>query len=95
MSGGSWEYMYGWDESKFLDMRGNVSAMATRLIRSGHLDAAKAMEDFYIVLEHAHIAISARSQALRDIMHAVEWVDSCDSSEEQLTEAVNKWSRPQ
>lgn len=95
MSGGSWDYMYSWDQLTFLERREDVARMAKRLTEKGHVDAARALEEFYCVLQHAAIQIDARKTALRDVFHAVEWHDSGDYSEEDLAEAVKRWAQPQ
>jgi hypothetical protein len=91
MSGGSWEYMYGWDTSRFLDNQQSVAAMAKRLTQLGHADAGQAMEEFALLLLHARLQIETRQDTLKDVMHAVEWHDSSDYGKEQVSEVVRKW----
>lgn len=93
MSGGSWEYMYDWETEKFLGRRADVQAMAKRLATAGYLDAARAMEEFYVTLNYAAVMIEARQAALRDLMHAVEWRDSNDYGEDQLQEVATAMIR--
>lgn len=93
MSGGSWEYMYGWETERFLARRADVQAMAERLATAGYSEAARAMEEFYVTLNDAAVMIEAQKQKLRDLMHAVEWRDSNDYGEEQLKEVADRFIR--
>lgn len=95
MSGGSWDYMYGWTDAQFIERRSEVQAMAARLSKGGYLDAARTMEEFFVTLNYAAVLIEARANALRDLMHAVEWRDSNDYGEEQLKKVAEQVIRKQ
>lgn len=91
MSGGSWDYMFGWEAEKFIAKAGDLAGMARRLMQLGFPDAAAAMEEFSLLVAHARMQVETRKDVLRDVMHAVEWFDSGDSGKESLAEQIRKW----
>lgn len=93
MSGGSWDYMYCWDIEKFLNNTHNVHLMAKRVTELGFLDAAKAIEDFAVSLDHARITLEVRHKRIQEIMRTVEWEDSNDGYPGQVKDAVEAWRK--
>lgn len=91
MSGGSWDYMHLWEPDKAIQRHEDISRMAKRLVELGFTDAAKAMEEYAVLLMHSYMKIDARHASLGEIMRAVEWLDSSDSSVQEVAKAVSKW----
>ncbi len=85
MSGGSYDYLC-WNTDDLCRRRGMVGAMAKRLEELGYRDAARATRDVLYLLDGAERA----GQALADVWHAVEWLDSGDYGEESMRKAITE-----
>ena len=87
MSGGSYNYLC-WHSNGLDQQRGDIAGMAGRLESSGYYAAARSTRDVLRFLDAAERA----AKALEDVWHAVEWADSGDSSEEQVSQAAAAFS---
>lgn len=84
MNGGSYDYLYG---AELTQREGDIERMGRRLRELGHHDAALRTEEVGF-----HLRAAANIQAeLRDIWHAVEWIDSCDWCKGDEVRPVNDW----
>ena len=93
MSGGSYNYLYMAADLGLLgERRDDLRAMIDRLAEIPGPEAAKAAAaslQVLTTLEQAdHLA-----QALSDVWHAVEWRDSCDYSDDQVTRELARYAR--
>jgi hypothetical protein len=84
MSGGSYNYLCNRYLSNDTE---DVERMAARLRELGHEDAAQRTEE---VVGAMKLAASIQEE-LSDVWRAVEWIDSCDSSEGDERRAVEAW----
>lgn len=85
MSGGSYNYLF--TELGFCDRVGDIERMAARLRELGHEDAEARTREAAEALRRA----DAIREELAAVWQAVEWNDSCDSSEGDEVQAVEKW----
>lgn len=84
MSGGSFNYLYGRDD----DINPGVyEAMADEM--DAWPDAQLKIQRIAILLRQAQ----ELHKEMADIMHDVEWWQSCDYSQEQVTEGVVEWRK--
>lgn len=90
MSGGSYDYLCyaAGDATDLARKREQLTWMANRLDGMGHILAARATRDVERFLSAAEYA----SEALQDVWHAVEWADSGDWSQDQVTPVVAKFT---
>jgi hypothetical protein len=93
MSGGSYDYLcYAFDLDALLGKRRALEQMADRLEGLGYAqDAAKETRQLIHMLNQAESKIMACVDRLADVWKAVEWWDSCDSSEDDLKEALKEY----
>ena len=89
MSGGSWNYLYS--------LADDVEGYATTFKRvAGRLAAAETVNSLEAAREASLIAEELKSAVGRwlglwDVLHAMEWEDSCDSSPPALANAIDRW----
>ena len=89
MSGGSWNYLY----SRADDVEGYVAtfkSVAGRLAAAETVNSLEAVHEARLIAEEFESAVG-RWQRLRDVLHAMEWEDSGDSSPPDLSDAIDKW----
>ena len=92
MSGGSYDYLSSKDVQDLLQAQKTIQNMADRLAGLGYAsDAAKETQELLLTLRQFENRISAMQKRLSDIWHAVEWWDSCDSSESGVKNALEKY----
>jgi len=92
MSGGSYDYLYSKDVEDLLHSQETIQNMADRLAGLGYAsDAAKETEIILLTLRQFENRISAMKERLSDVWHSVEWWDSCDSGEESVKNALEKY----
>lgn len=89
MSGGSYDYLYQ------ITLDGGI----------GHAGRYREMADDHTIAEYPDVqaalrkladereALNAKHNALRDLMHAIEWVRSCDWGPDQLDEVITEWRK--
>lgn len=97
MSGGSYNYLcHTWDLEDIINKRDDLKEMGERLSGLSELEfpgsqaAAQATLRLYnqLLIWDAHA--SAQIELLRDVWKAVEWVDSMDSADSAIVEALDK-----
>ena len=94
MSGGSYEYLCFKEADDLMNAQRTIQAMADRLAGLGYAeDAALETTDLLLVIRQATVAIEARKRRLERVWRAVEWWDSCDSSEEDVKLALADYRR--
>ena len=92
MSGGSYDYLYSKDVEDLLHSQETVQNMADRLAGLGYAsDAAKETEMILLTLRQFENRISAMKERLSEVWHSVEWWDSCDSGEDSVKNALEKY----
>ncbi|MET7687962.1 hypothetical protein ABZT06_08275 [Streptomyces sp. NPDC005483] len=93
MSGGSYNYLcYMQDLEDLQSHRHDLEEMASRLAGLGYAqDAARETEELLLLLRQWETRAAARVQRLADVWHAVEWLDSSDSGEDGVREALAKY----
>lgn len=90
MSGGSWDYLCHADYSDSLASRvDDMYEMADRLAAEGAIDAARDTRAF---ADRCRVP-SEIPKELRQIWKEVEWCDSCDSSRDELREAIKRYKK--
>lgn len=96
MSGGSFDYLYGWETERLMTCYGHemLTSMRDELMRLGHLDAAAQTDAVLQTLITAEKLVDARRRAgLDDVWKAVEWARSGDWSDKDVAETVEKWRK--
>jgi len=92
MSGGSYDYLYSKDVEDLLHTQETIQNMADRLAGLGYAsDAAKETQELLLTLRQFENRISAMKERLSDVWHSVEWWDSCDSGEDSVKNALEKY----
>lgn len=92
MSGSSYDYLYSKDVEDLLHMQETIQNMADRLAGLGYAsDAAKETQELLLTLRQFENRISAMKERLSDVWHSVEWWDSCDSGEDSVKNALEKY----
>lgn len=85
MSGGSYNYLCWKDSTEVGSEREALEKMAARLKELGAYDAAYQTEEISVFF----ITLNQKIEKLRDVWHAVEWLDSGDWGEAQAMEVIN------
>ena len=92
MSGGSYNYLgtiCGDDLAELLGKESDLRSMADRLAGLGYAeDAARETEELLVMLRQWRTRAEVRVRRLADVWHAVEWWDSCDTSEDGVRKAL-------
>lgn len=90
MSGGSYNYLCDAQDLEDLhNRRHDLRDMADRLAGLGYAqDAAAETEELLVLFQQWEIRASVRLKRLADVWKAIEWWDSCDSSEDRVREAL-------
>jgi hypothetical protein len=91
MSGGSYDYLYCKDVGDLINGEGggNLERMADCLAQLGYADdAAKETLEVLLEIRQARNRIDTRTKRLSEVWRAIEWWDSCDSSEDGLLNAL-------
>ncbi|MFF8299576.1 hypothetical protein ACF07M_30010 [Streptomyces globisporus] len=93
MSGGSYNYLYAAADLEDINgKRHTLREMADRLAELGYAqDAAAETEELLVMLQQWEIRAQVRSKRLAGVWKAIEWWDSCDSSEDDVKEALTKY----
>jgi len=92
MSGGSYDYLYSKDVEDLLHTQETIQNMADRLAGLGYAsDAAKETQELLLTLRQFENRRSAMKERLSDVWHSVEWWDSCDSGEDSVKNALEKY----
>ena len=91
MSGGSFNYLYCKDPAELFDCAIDIDDMTETLIKLNYLDVAKDMTRLAEYIKTARNRVEVLSEQLKPIMKAVEYYVSCDYSEENVKEAVEKY----
>ncbi|MGW7688828.1 hypothetical protein ACWGMA_08030 [Streptomyces asiaticus] len=90
MSGGSYNYLcYAQDLEDLHNRRHDLEEMANRLAGLGYAqDAARETEELLVLFRQWETRAVVRMRCLADVWQAIEWWDSCDSSEDRVREAL-------
>lgn len=93
MSGGSYDYLcHATDLADMIHKLGPLEEMSRRLAGLGYAhDAALETERLLLDLRAAEVRVQATASRLSGVWRAVEWWDSCDSSENGVGEALRKY----
>ena len=87
MSGGSYDYLFIAED--LFDRYHTIEAMRDRLAELGHVGAAADTQRVLDGLDQA----KSQAKSLSEVWRAVEWLDSGDSGEDQVAEAVAAHSK--
>lgn len=95
MSGGSYNYLYSksaYDLINIHSVMDDMERMSARLASLGYAnDAARETEELIVILRQVETRLQVRLDRLCGIWHAVEWWDSCDSSEDCVKDELLKY----
>lgn len=92
MSGGSYDYLCYKDAADLFIYENQLQSMSDRLARLGYAeDAAKETEEVILILRQFQNRLNARLERLSPVWRAVEWWDSCDSSEDGVKMALKEY----
>ena len=89
MSGGSYEYICFAEPDGLLEKKAEIQEMADRLAGLGYAqDAAKETMILLLTVRQFENRIKAMQERLSGVWKAVEWWDSCDTSEDGVLKAL-------
>lgn len=92
MSGGSYNYLCYKDIEDLFPWGGNLEQMADRLAGLGYAeDAAKETVALILRMRQFQVWGDSMIDRLGPVWKAVEWWDSCDSSEDRVKEALAEY----
>lgn len=91
MSGGHYNYLCYKDSNEVGSQREELEKMAARLKELGAYDAAYRTEEISVFFFN----LQQKIEKLRDVWHAVEWLDSGDWGYDQAMEVINPEMRTQ
>jgi hypothetical protein len=92
MSGGSFNYLFRKDAAELLGRLSDLEEMADVLARLGY--APDAAEETQTLLLDSRAFLNRTNpvlERLNEVWQAVEWWQSCDSSEEKVREALQTY----
>lgn len=93
MSGGSYDYLefsLSSDPSDAFKRVDDLERMQARLAELGYGPESSEMGELVMIIKQVLLVVEARVEALAPIMRAVEWLDSGDSVDEDLLNAIKK-----
>ena len=85
MSGGSYNYLCFKETTDIVSEE--LEAMATRLKEMGYIEISKDTEE----IASFFLTLNEKIERLRDVWHAVEWMDSGDWGPEQAIKELDKY----
>lgn len=93
MSGGSFNYLcHSWDLNDIVGKLGDLEAMSQALAGLGYAqDAARETEELLVILRQWQVQTEVRLHRLTPVWKAMEWWQSCDSSEDGFREALAEY----
>ena len=94
MSGGSYDYLYARFDDVIgeLDQHTHLIAMRDRLVGLGYAeDAARETDEVLLMLLQLQALLKTRHARLAPVWRAVEWWDSCDSGEDEVKKALERY----
>ena len=91
MSGGSYNYLCYRDSDDIFNSRDDLRNMADRLVEFGVPEAATETEKVIQLMSTYSADMDALLDNLRDLWHAVEWRDSCDSTDADVHRAIAEY----
>lgn len=93
MGGGAYNYLVNaMDLEDLCTKRNDLRDMADRLAGLGYAkDAALETEELLVMLRQWEVRAEVRLRRLRDVWHAVEWMDSRDCSEDKVHVALAEY----
>jgi 3-methyladenine DNA glycosylase AlkD len=93
MSGGSYNYLFtACDLEDIQSKQNDLSEMADRLAALGYAqDAAAETEELLILFRQWQLRAGVRLRRLEKVWKAVEWWDSCDSTEDAVKAALAEY----
>lgn len=92
MSGGSYNYLCYAGAEELMSKTSDMQEMADRLAGLGYAqDAANETQHLLLTVREYENRIQAMKERLEGVWKAVEWWDSCDSSEDSLKDALDKY----
>lgn len=91
MSGGSFNYLYLKEVPELMASVTDIEDMSDICIKKHYYDVAKDLTRLAEYIRSAETRISILHKQLRDVMHAIEWYESCDYGEDDLEKAIVKY----
>jgi len=96
VSGGSYEYLYTKDAADLvvswaITDHGDMARMIARLHELDGEDCAAELTEAVLILRAAVRRADTILKRCRDVMQAVEWLDSCDWGPEDVAKALRKY----
>ena len=92
MSGGSYNYLCFRDADELVEREKDLQEMADRLAELGYADdAAKETQDILLTVRQFKNRIQTSIDRISDVWKAVEWTDSCDSTENSIKKALDEY----
>jgi len=92
MSGGSYNYLCHASADEMMNKVSDLQDMADRLAGLSYAsDAARETQELLLIVRQFENRIEASTNRLHDVWRAVEWWDSCDSSEDSVKAALDAY----
>ena len=96
MSGGSYNYLCHKNPEELVGGQSCVDEMAERLSGLGYAgDAARETYELLLLIRQFETRAGLISERLYAVWRAVEWWDSCDSSEGVVKTELEKYRKPE
>ncbi len=92
MSGGSYNYLCHADVEQLFNKIPDLEDMADRLSALGYAsDAARETMEALLIIRQYEDRVTVISERLQGVWKAVEWWDSCDSDEDGVKTALERY----
>lgn len=93
MSGGSYNYLCWKDVPELFNSLEELELIRDRLIELKAEDAGAATQELVVKIKQFKTELASAKNRMEDIWKAVEWLDSCDDSEETFRQHLKKWRK--
>lgn len=92
MSGGSYNYLCHAEAETLVNYTVELQEMADRLAGLGYADdAARETQELLLTIRQCQNRIKSIADRMSGVWRAVEWWDSCDTSEDSVKSALEKY----
>ena len=91
MSGGSFDYLYCREPEELFERVGYIEDMSEIALRLGYEDIALDLTRLAEYIKSARIRVTVLQEQLKEVMHSIEWYESCDIGEDTLKKRFEEY----
>lgn len=93
MSGGSYDYLYCKEAHELFEYNNirTLTEMEQRFLELDYEDIARDFRRLIEYIKSANNRVQVLAEHLNELMHDIEWYDSCDIGEETLVKSVERY----